>query len=245
MEVKVVIPTKGRAKTIISHNHVANCIICCPDAEAAAYKESCPDNEIVSHPDDMLGLALKRQWIMDKFGDVFMIDDDISGMTNLAKKAGEVRKVPPDKAYWIIQNCANVAKIAGCYLFGFNNFVRPEHYHGHEPYALTGYINECAIGLLSGTPHLKFNPDIKGSGDYYICALNAYFHRKSFIDKRYCFIQDGIGNQTGGASEYRTGETEKKDFELLRFFFGDAIQPKTGGRFANRHAHSKRLRIPF
>ncbi len=32
MEVSVVIPTKGRAKTIISHRIVANAIICCQES---------------------------------------------------------------------------------------------------------------------------------------------------------------------------------------------------------------------
>jgi len=245
MEVKIIIPTKGRAKTIISHRYVAHAIICCPESEKEDYKKTCAESEVIAHPDSLIGLALKRQWIMDKFGDVFMVDDDIMGMTNLAKRRGEAGRVDPVDAYWIIQNCANIAKLTGCYLYGFNKNVRPEHYSGHLPYAMTGYINECAIGILKGSKHLKFNPDIKGSGDYYICALNAYHHRKSFIDMRYCFNQDGIGNAIGGASDYRTTETEKQDFELLKMFFGNAIQLKTGGMFANKHAHSKTLIIPF
>ncbi len=188
---------------------------------------------------------MKRQWIYEHFGNVFMMDDDLKGMSRLTNKQNESAFLTPEQAYWIIQNCANMAKLSGSYLFGFNNFVRPEHYHGQTPFVLSGYINECAIGLLKGSEHLKFNEAVKGGGDYYICALNAHFHRKSFIDKRFCFNQDGIGNNIGGASDYRTRETERSDFELLQFYFGDAIRRKTGGRFGNVHEHSKTLVIPY
>lgn len=245
-EFKIVIPTKGRAKTITSHLYVSNCIICCPESEKEDYAKKCPNTEIVTHPDTLLGIGLKRQWIYEKFGDVFMMDDDLKGIMKMTAKKGESGSTTPEQAYWIIQGAGNMARLAGCFLFGFNNFVRPEHYHGHKPFALTGYINGCGIGMLrEGQEHLKFNPAIKTNNDFYICGINAFHYRKSWIDKRYCFSQDSFGDNTGGCAEIRTNEVEKKDYELLRTFFGAAIKLKSGGLFASKHAYSKSLEIPF
>lgn len=246
MEVKIVIPTRGRAKTLTSHKYVDNCIICVSKSEHGIYKEHNPDTEYVVHPDNVIGIANKRQWIYDKFRNVFMMDDDLKGMSRLTQKKGESQKLTSEQCYWIIQACANLSLLAGCHLFGFNNFVRPEHYHGHTPFALTGYINGCGLGMLEGGYKLlKFNDSIKTNNDFYICGLNAFHYRKAFIDKRYCFNQDSFGDNTGGCADVRTNEVEQQDYEILRMFFGSAIKLKTAGNTAAKHKHSKTLEIPF
>jgi len=243
--VPIVIPTKGRSKEISSHKYVDNSIICVSESEHDQYKEHNPDYEYVKHPDSIIGIAMKRQWIYDKFGDVFMMDDDLKGLARLSQKKGESQKLTGEQAYWIIQAAANMAKLTGCYLYGFNNFVRPEHYHGHTPFVMTGYINGCGLGMLKGAKHLKFNDSIKTNNDFYICGLNAYHYRKAFIDKRYCFNQDSFGDNIGGCAEVRTNKAEKSDYEILRMYFGNAIKLKTGGNTAAKHEHSKTLEVPF
>lgn len=243
--VKIVIPTAGRATAITSHKYMANTIICCPQAELDQYKAHNPEAEYFPHPDSVKGIALKRQWIWDKFRNVFMMDDDLKGLKRLTQKAGETEAVDAEHGYYIIQNLANIARLAGAHLFGFNNFVRPEHYHGHQPFALTGYINGCGMGLLEGGKLLKFNPDIKTNNDFFICALNAYHYRKCFIDKRFAFNQDSFANNIGGCADVRTNEAEESDFNILKQFFGAAIEKKTAGLFMPKHANAKNLNIPF
>lgn len=246
MEVKIVIPTAGRAMSITSHKYVANCIICVPEKELEHYQEHVPGQEYVAHPDNVVGIANKRQWIYEKFRNVFMMDDDLTGLKRLTQKKKETQNIDPETSYWIIQNCANMARLTGSHLFGFNNFVRPEHYHGHTPFALTGYINGCGLGLLeTGIEKLVFSPKIKTNNDFYICALNAYYYRKCWIDKRYAFNQKSFANNTGGCADIRTNETEKEDFELLQYFFGSAVKIKNATLFASKHEYSKTLHIPF
>ncbi len=243
--VAIVIPSMGRAKTITSHRYVSNSIICIPESELEEYKKYHPSADYVTHPDTIKGIADKRQWIYDQFSNVFMMDDDLTGLKKLTAKTGEKDTLSPDQAYYVIQNCANMARLCETFLFGFNNFVRPEHYHGHTPYAFTGYINGCGLGLLEGATQLQFNNLIKTNNDFYIAGINAYYYRKSFIDKRYAFNQDSFGNNIGGCADIRTNEAEKNDYDLLKTYFGSAIQLKTAGLFASKHAHSKRLIIPF
>lgn len=245
MQVKVIIPTKGRPTAIITHKYVSNCILCVEQRELGIYKEHNPDLEFVPHPDSVVGLGPKREWIYDKFGDCFMMDDDVKGFLRMTQKQGESSKVSPDLAYDIIQNCANMAKMCGCYLYSFNSLKRPEHYPGHQAYKLSGCMNESAFGLLKGADKLRIDPNIKAGYEFYISGLNAYHYRMAFFDLRFTINQDGFGDDIGGASTYRTLETEKRDLELLKYYFGEAIEPKSETKNKGKHEFSKRLRIPF
>lgn len=73
-KIKIIIPTADRAKTV--HPKIPGQILCVPENQVEQYKEH-NDCEILTHP-KIKGLALKRQWILEKFGSVFMIDDDIT-----------------------------------------------------------------------------------------------------------------------------------------------------------------------
>lgn len=86
--VKIIIPSKGRAKLITTHNYIINAIVCVAESELAEYKEHNPEVEYVTHPDSVIGIANKRQWIYDKFHNVFMMDDDLKGLKNLTSRKG-------------------------------------------------------------------------------------------------------------------------------------------------------------
>lgn len=244
--VTIVIPTAGRAAAISTHKYIDNTIICCPESELALYKKHNPKATFDPHPDSIIGIALKRQWIWNKYPNVFMADDDLKGLNRLTVKKGQPSTVPADAAYDIIQNCANLARLTGCYLFGFNPYVVPEHYVGEHPFVMSGYINGCGLGLLDGAQKkLKFNAEIATNNDFYICGLNAFYYRKCFIDYRFSMMQDSFGDNIGGCADVRTRDVEKRDYELLREFFGNAISLKNIGATKAKHAHSKRLTVPY
>lgn len=230
---------------MFTHNYVSNCIICIAESELSTYKEAHPGLEYVTHPDTVIGLGPKREWIYKHFGSVFMMDDDIKGFSRMSQKQGETAAVSPDLAYSIVQNCAAMAKMIGCYLFSFTSLKRPEHYSGHEPFKLSGCMNECAFGLHAGADKLKIDPNITLAYEFYISGLNAYYYRKAFFDQRYTINQDGFGDDLGGASNFRTLETEKKDLELLQMYFGSAIVKKSDTKTKGKHPYSKRLIIPY
>lgn len=95
--VKIVIPTAGRAETITSHKYVSNCIICVPAKEKSKYQEHNPEAEYVTHPDSISGIALKRQWIYEKFKNVFMMDDDLTGLEDPPQMQAPYRNGDPGK----------------------------------------------------------------------------------------------------------------------------------------------------
>lgn len=244
MEFKIVIPTANRFDRIVSNNYFKNSIICCPESEYDRYKYACPKTEIVTHPDSVKGLGAKRNWILNEFGSVFMIDDDVKGLTRLYSTKRR-QQCSAEEAYWIIQNAANVAKLAGAYLYGFNHFRNPAHYHGHEVFKMTGYVNGCGLGIHEGGG-LSFRSDLIAVNDFYVSALNAYKNRFCMIDNRFVFNQNKIANEKGGLGNFRNNETEKSDINILQDLFGDAIVSKKNTTTSKSSIkYGRTLKIPY
>ncbi len=62
---------------------------------------------------------------------------------------------------------------------------------------------------------------------------------------RFGVNRDSFGETIGGAANIRTLETEKRDTELLKSFFGAAVELKSDQGKKGKHAFSKNLKIPF
>ena len=111
--IKVLIASHKRADRITTHEKVANSIICIPEGQFGEYRERCPDTEIVTHPDSVIGLSWKRQWMMEHFGDAFHLDDDLAFMKRIYTETGEEDKLSPEEIYYVIQMTARTAKRMG------------------------------------------------------------------------------------------------------------------------------------
>lgn len=252
MEIKIVIPTYKRAGNITTLKAISKAILCVTASEGPLYRERHPGVEIVEHPDTIVGLPLKWQWICDKFGDVLMVDDDIIFVRRLYPASGTKRAgmLTPDQAWAIAQWAGNTARLCGCYLFGFNKNPNPLIYNPFTPIMLSGMVQGGAIGLLSGSK-ITFTNDTVAADDFFIGCINAFHHRKSFVDMRFNFTPLETFKRAGGQSAHRTLETEKHDTLTLRRFFGDAITLKAehfgGGRAStkNRNPYGRTIHIPF
>lgn len=58
-------------------------IICVAESQKEEYQRCNPNCEIVTHPDDVIGLIPKRNWMAKYFGDLFMLDDDVHNFVKL------------------------------------------------------------------------------------------------------------------------------------------------------------------
>ena len=74
---KVVIPSHKRHDRVLTTSAVNNAILCVAESQASLYRACNPDIEVVTHPDSVIGLNPKRNWIIKHFGTVFQLDDDI------------------------------------------------------------------------------------------------------------------------------------------------------------------------
>ena len=244
VKIEIVIPSMGRAERVLTKNAISHAKICVPESESRLYAEYNPELEIVTHPDSLKGLTLKRQFIHEKYPNVFMIDDDIDCISRLYVEKGENSKLDIDEAYDVVQYIGNCAKLAGAYLFGISKEVNPLSYNDHKPIELTGVLNGD-IGMLEGSK-LFFHELAKVSEDYWISAYNAYLYRYCWIDKRFAAKGKATFGNTGGCANIRTKEQEKEDTLFLRKMFGECIGMKEDTKLAKRkHEFMRTLKIPF
>jgi len=236
-EIKIVIPTHKRSEIMTTNVH--NQILCIHKNEVADYKNfNC---EKITH--DKNSLSQIRQFIYQKFGDVFMIDDDIVSVEKL--HTDQNVKLSPKEIHDLIQNTYLMAKDLDAKIFGFNNTLNPKHYKPQKPFVANGYINACAFGMLKD-PNLYFSQKTVACESHWINLLNAYYNRYCFIDTRYAFRQKP--NSTfileGGQTLKRSTITEKRDTLFLKMMFGDSIQTKKGQKDSKlHHRYQRKLNI--
>ena len=93
MSLRIVIPSHKRYDRVFSKYLVTDPIICVAKSQADLYKEYNPDCEIVTHPDDIIGLIPKRNWMAKHFRDLFMLDDDVDACKRLYSEKGETARI--------------------------------------------------------------------------------------------------------------------------------------------------------
>ena len=101
MALMVVIPSAGRADRVKAVRAINADVLCVPESEANAYRRRNYGVDLVTHPDSVRGLPAKRQWIADRFGDVFMVDDDVKAFPHMRFQLGR-----------LVAEDASVAKLA-------------------------------------------------------------------------------------------------------------------------------------
>ena len=246
-DLTIVCPSMGRAKACrTTLDWFPEVILCVPEREVEEYRRYSPDAEIDPHPDDLFGLPRKRNWIAERYGDFFSVDDDNRRLQNLSIVLSENSTVDPKLTIPIIKRTYEMAEDVGAYLFGFSSRPNPLMYRGQVPFQLTGYLGGHAFGLRKGHD-LYWHPECYAHTDFWICGLNAFKHRKVFVDHRYRFDQAETFTRTGGQAAHRTVDREMASLELLQRTFGkDVIHRKRGThRAKQRHEGQPALKLPF
>lgn len=246
----MVIPSMGRPKKVLTSRLQPDALVCVPKSQAKEYGGI---GDLLIHPDAVKGLSAKRNWILDKFSNedfVIMLDDDLVSLRKLFCAPGETDQNEKCPRYIsdVLQNCAQMGKEAGCYLFGFEPSESScLHYSGHKPFGLTGLVNGSALGFICGHK-LRFDERIVAKEDYDISLLNAHKHRKCFRDLRYAFAQKDTFHNPGGQCAFRNSITEEADFKILQRKYGNAILRKQlGGTRKTKYAGICKvvLNLPF
>jgi hypothetical protein len=245
-EIPIVCPSHKRANRVRAKRAVAGVIICVEEAQAAEYREHNPDVEIVTHPNEVKGLVMKRQWMKDHFKALFMIDDDCVQMNRLWAVPDSLPiKVMPDEARRIIQADAVLAKDLGCALFGFAPSATIYIYSALKPFAFNRVLNGAFMGVLD-SPDIYFHPDFVTGHDHFVSLLSLHKHRIVLTDSRFSFVNGKTMGHTGGLAEQRTMEVEKRIVPLMRKFFGDVVQYKQPRKLnAGIHPYQRHYTIPL
>ena len=232
MAVEPIILSHKRAGDVTTHRFVSGCRICIPESQAEQYRKAHPTLEQLVHPDTVVGIWAKREWVLRTVqADHVQMDDDVIGLYRVYRPEGSWKKsvVGPDRAYELIQATADRARKLGAYLFGWGQHARPLTYNALKPFRFGGYTPSGALGLLEGSK--LWWPDGKELGDgddYWACLLNAHLHRYCFYDRRFTFaFRPTLGN-AGGLTEFRSGDTtrelvEHRVLEFLQKNFGQDV----------------------
>ena len=233
---KIVITSHKRHDVVHTTKVVNDAIICVPESQYDLYKEYNPNSEIIAHPETVLGDSPKRQWILQKFKDIFLLDDDITAVRRTYLPPSEKRdKLTKDEVTGILYDTYFMLKEqTDIKYFGFAKQGSPLHYNVSKPMYMNGFIRGCAMGVISdGNLHF---PDIAShnSADDYMCLLNAHFNRKMWIDNRFFFEFKLTNTNVGGCEGTINNDTMVETFKNMKQHFGNAvtqqkfIKPKEG-----------------
>ena len=182
------------------------------------YRAIYPSARIDCHPDDLHGMSPVRQWMYEKYGDLFMVDDDVPVMFDHTSE--RIGRCEPAKARDVIQRLHDQAADMGLFLFGTSDDPNPLHFQPHRPFRLTGVVRGRAMGIRAGS-RLWFPTDPVTDDEMSISGLNAYQHRCVLVDNRYALAGDEY--TPGGWAARRTTSTIDTWVDKLQGMFGSAI----------------------
>lgn len=218
MGIRIVILSRGRSSTISTHKLLPEWVeVVVPQSQKEAYKAQIP-NDIITTPENIIGLGRLRNWCLDAFSEniIIMVDDDITHVYSLThKKAHNLNRTEVAE---IMINAAIMAQDAGCHVFGFNQ-TDIRKYNGCEPFKLCTWVGGV-IGVIGREYRFK---DDKFKVDIDFCLQNLLHTRIVWCDNRYYFLQKR-DNNLGGNSEFRTAEEFRKSVDSLRAKWGNSIK---------------------
>jgi hypothetical protein len=113
----IICPTHGRAGRVYVLEVLPDIPLCVAESQAPAYAAAHPDSELVVHPDSVVGIAPKRQWLVDRYENVMMFDDDVTTIVDMQVPAGEQQKIrDPQKIRDIVHRLFSMGEAMGAHV---------------------------------------------------------------------------------------------------------------------------------
>ena len=196
--------------------------LCVAESQAPAYRTAYPEKELIVHPDDVIGIAPKRQWILDNVGDAMMFDDDVTAVTDVQASVGEEGRVrDPAKVRDLVYRLFDTAKAMGAHVCGFSSYANPTMFRPQNPFSLKQMVSGHTLGVRR-SEQIVFPPksDLL-TDDLFISALAAFHDRIVLTDLRYAVSVAKTWKATGGMADHRTWDRMKANEEYLKMVFGD------------------------
>lgn len=226
MSVKIVIPSHKRHDRVLAKRLVTDPIICVAESQEELYRRFNPECEIVTHPDDIVGLIPKRNWMARHFGELMMLDDDVHVVKDLTAEKGESSTIKdPVKITAIIENLYELACLLDVHLFGFSSTVTPVMYDEWQYLSLSKMITGCSYGVRYNK-NVWWNEQLRLKEDFWISCYMKYKERRILTDLRYNFSQKGTFVSPGGLASIRNHEEERRSILFIRKHFGESVTIK-------------------
>ena len=244
--ITIVCPSKGRCSNVKTISLIPSLVLIVPSSEEEDYKKFNPNTKVVATPPEVRGITKTRQWILDNYEEVFMIDDDVVNVRkNFENESPKSMVTDVGQILEIINETVYIAKEIGAKMFSFSRTVNPLSYSGHELFSHTGYMNASYCGFLKGHG-MSYDLTMNEGEDHYISCLNMYKHRYCLIDERYSFLTDGNFKSLGGCNGQRTRESMIRNTMHLREIFGEVIVCKEPNAVKkNVNIGERTLKFPY
>lgn len=247
MSLSIVIPSYKRPERVLSKKLVSNPIICVSESELGVYSEMNPDCEIVCHPDSVKGLPAKRNWMVQHFGELFMLDDDVIEIQPqyYDSETSCHNITNPDIVRKIIERLYTISKMLNVHLFGFSKSQRPLFYDPAKPYVMDERVTGCSYGVIK-SKNTFWPKELVLKEDFWISGYVKYTERMVLIDKRYAFKQKDTFVNPGGLAEFRNTDREKEAMIYIKRHFGNCVKIKQeNGILKNKQQVNITMSFPF
>lgn len=215
----------------------ADLTLCVHECEAAAYRESYPNNEQLVMPDAVKGnMARVRNYIRDRArGEWFvMMDDDI----NWFGYHEQCRRVPMTRDHLIelFLNGFEMARELGTVLWGINLVDAPRTYRQYSPISFLSPVLGPMSCHLGRDPDLRYDERLGLNEDYDYALQVLQKYRKILRFNKY-FYQCEHLDQPGGCSTYRNMDKEKAQGEIMVKKWGPEVVAYEFERSPNPRLH--------
>jgi hypothetical protein len=249
-KVIVVIPSFRRAGAVTTHKLFHDSIVCIPESDYADYVKAGHKREtLVCHPDSLIGIVRKRNWMMDNIqGDnaLAMFDDDLNLFCY--KAWGVQKRLTRSEAHDTLEASAQLCDDWGLKIWGYHNVPLTKSFDWSRPIELTNYVPGCCMGFLPNSG-MRFDERFTSKDDFDISLMHLHRYRIIIKDMRYGVAATGTMTASGGLSVYRNSESEARAGELLKEKYGDVVEivkrasaaKQSGG--AKEHVGFTKIRI--
>ena len=211
---KIIIPSKNRVETLRDNalKLLPDATVCVGESEAEAYREV-TDN-ILTHPDDVVGIGPLRQWIIDHVDDelLVMADDDVHGVITRGGIRNKVDR-DPQRAMAIIERVGIAARDAGAHVFGFSQGGGPLQFQPFNPFTLSTWVGGL-VGVVGKAP-IRYDEDLLLRADIDYCLKSLRRHRFVWVDNRYNILHRRFGGRGGNAGNRSRRRHEEEIARLL------------------------------
>ncbi len=217
MKIEILSPSYNRPDTAKTQELVPGCRYVVHQFEKRSYEKAGKD--VIAIPNKLQGnIARVRNWILDHFNPVLMLDDDIKRIS----RWNEQKKVSltGDAISEFIEQGFYLAKEYGARLWGLNLLTDKAAYREYTPFAFRSIVLGPWHGHIDNECRFDEALTLKEDYDMSLQVLNRY--RRTLRFNAYHYECDHF-NVEGGCAGYRTMARERDQFEALQKKWGSDI----------------------
>jgi hypothetical protein len=216
-ELQVVIPSRRRVESCAwTVKLFKNPIVCVAEEEKGDYKDV--GAELVTHPNDVVGLGPLRQWILDHFPQrcIFQCNDDVRSLYCVV--GFRPRKiVDPEAIERIILNNANLCADLGISCFSFSPFQDDvRKFRPQKPFSTTR-LEGAMLGIIGRK--VKYDPNVRQFDDVDLSLQCCLQERFVWQDSRFAADHNFI-TKGGGNTVSRGLENTKRELQYMKRKWG-------------------------